>query len=149
MARGKSAIHLAVRAVPRARARKSAKAVTVDVLPKLLATCASDNLRDLRDKAILMMAFASGGRRRSEIARLRVEQLTIEPPIEMPDRPPPSLVIHLGRTKTATGGENDTVYLTGRPVDAQSGVIFKVSDITFVSRKIKARRLCECVCFHR
>lgn len=100
MARGKSAIRLAVCAVPRARARKSAKAVTVDVLPKLLATCASDNLRDLRDKAILMMAFASGGRRRSEIARLRVEQLTIEPPIEMPDsRPPPLLSFILGGRK--------------------------------------------------
>lgn len=72
MARGESAIRLAVRAIPRARARKTAKAVTVDVLPKLLATSASDNLRDLRDKAISMAAFASGGRRRSEIARLRV-----------------------------------------------------------------------------
>ncbi len=96
-----------------------------------------------------MVAFATGDRWRSEIARLRVEQLTIEPPIEIPDSRPPSLVIHLGQTKTATGGENDTVYLTGWPVEAQSGVIFKVSNITFVSRKIKARRLCECVCFHR
>jgi len=50
MARGESAIRLAVGAIPRARARKTAKAVTVDVLPKLLATSASNNLRDLRDK---------------------------------------------------------------------------------------------------
>ncbi|AHK04645.1 putative integrase-like protein (plasmid) [Agrobacterium tumefaciens LBA4213 (Ach5)] len=73
----KSAIRLAVRAVPRTRARKSAKAVTGDVLAKLLATCESDSLRDLRDKAILMVAFASGGRRRSEIAGLRIEQLVM------------------------------------------------------------------------
>ncbi|AMD56966.1 integrase [Agrobacterium tumefaciens] len=115
----KSAIRLAVRAVPRQRRRKSAKAVTSDVLAKLLATCATDSLRDVRDRAILMVAFASGGRRRSEIASLRVEQLTVEPPIEVTDGPPlPSLAIHLGRTKTTSGEEDEVVYLTGRPVDA-------------------------------
>lgn len=115
----KSAIRLAVRAVPRKRSRKSAKAVTGDVLAKLLATCATDSLRDLRDRAILMVAFASGGRRRSEIAGLRVEQLTDEAPIEVPGGPPlPSLAIHLGRTKTTNGEQDDIVYLTGRPVQA-------------------------------
>lgn len=115
----KSAIRLAVRAVPRQRRRKSAKAVTSDVLVKMLATCATESLRDLRDRAILMVAFASGGRRRSEIAGLRVEQLTIEQPIEVEDGPPlPSLAIHLGRTKTTSGEEDDVVYLNGRPVEA-------------------------------
>jgi integrase len=115
----KSAIRLAVRAVPRKRGRKSAKAVTGDILAKLLATCATDSLRDLRDRAILMVAFASGGRRRSEIAGLRVEQLTIEPPISVENSAPlPSLAIHLGRTKTSSGEEEEIVYLTGRPVEA-------------------------------
>ncbi|MBY5644296.1 site-specific integrase [Rhizobium leguminosarum] len=115
----KSAIRLAIRAAPRQRRRKSAKAVTGDVLARLLATCATDSLRDLRDRAILMVAFASGGRRRSEIAGLRREQLTVEPPIEVPDGPPlPSLAIHLGRTKTSSGEQDDVVYLTGRPVEA-------------------------------
>ncbi len=115
----KQAIRLAVRAVPRKRRRKSAKAVTRDILQMLLATCASDSLRDIRDRAILMVAFASGGRRRSEIAGLRLEQLTEEAPIEVPDSPPlPSLAIHLGRTKTTTGEQDDVVYLTGRPVEA-------------------------------
>jgi integrase len=115
----KSAIRLAVRAVPRKRTRKSAKAVTSDVLTKLLATCGTESLRDVRDRAILMVAFASGGRRRSEIAGLRVEQLSVEAPIELPDGPPlPSLAIHLGRTKTTSGEQDDIVYLTGRPVDA-------------------------------
>lgn len=37
----------------------------------------------------------------------------------MPDGPPlPSLAIHLGRTKTTTGEQDDIVYLTGRPVEA-------------------------------
>jgi integrase len=115
----RSAIRLAVRATPRPRARKSAKAVTGDVLSKLIGACLTDNLRDVRDKAILMVAFASGGRRRSEIAGLRTEQLQLEEPIHVDGAPPlPSLSIHLGRTKTS-GAENDeVVYLSGRPVDA-------------------------------
>ncbi len=115
----KSAIRLAVRAVPRQRRRKSAKAVTGDVLTKLLATCGGDSLRDIRDRAILMVAFASGGRRRSEVAGLRKEQLTIEAPVSVEDGPPlPSLSIHLGRTKNSGASQDEVVYLTGRPVDA-------------------------------
>lgn len=115
----KSAIRLAVRAVPRTRRRKSAKAVTGDVLCKLLSTCVTDSLRDLRDRAILMVAFASGGRRRSEIAGLRRDQLTVEPPIPVENGATlPSLAIHLGRTKTTSGEQDDVVYLTGRPVEA-------------------------------
>ena len=135
----KQAIRLAVRATPRPRKRKSAKAVTGDVLAKLLASCGSSSLRDLRDRAILMVAFASGGRRRSEIAGLRKEQLTDEPPIERPDGPPlPSLSIHLGRTKTSGADHDEIVYLTGRPVEAlnawmeaasiKSGSIFRKID---------------------
>lgn len=115
----KSAIRLAVRAVPRPRRRKSAKAVTGDILAKLLATCETGSIRDLRDRAILMVAFASGGRRRSEIASLRVEQLTREEPIAIDGAPPlPSLAIHLGRTKTSGSDHEEVVYLAGRPVDA-------------------------------
>lgn len=85
----------------------------------LLATCASDSLRDIGDRAILMVAFASGCRRRSEIGGLRLEQLTEETPIEVPDSPPlPSLATHLGRSKTTTGEDDEVVYLTGRHVEA-------------------------------
>jgi integrase len=115
----KSAVRLAVRATPRPRKRKSAKAVTGDVFANLLATCSTDSLRDLRDRAMLMVAFASGGRRRSEIAGLRREQLSVEPPITVEDGPPlPSLAIHLGRTKTSGADHDEVVYLTGRPVEA-------------------------------
>jgi integrase len=135
----KSAIRLAVRATPRSRKRKSAKAVTGDVLAKLLATCGSGSLRDIRDRAILMVAFASGGRRRSEIAGLRREQLTVEPPIAVEDGPPlPSLAIHLGRTKTSGADHDEVVYLTGRPVEAlyawmtaagiEAGAVFRKVD---------------------
>ncbi|THV32436.1 site-specific integrase [Rhizobium rosettiformans W3] len=115
----KSAIRLAVRATPRPRKRKSAKSVTGDVLSKLIATCRTGSLRDVRDKAILMVAFASGGRRRSEVAGLRKEQLVMEAPIPVEGSAPlPSLSIHLGRTKTSGADNKEVVYLTGRPVDA-------------------------------
>jgi integrase len=135
----KSAIRLAIRAAPRQRLRKSAKAVTGDVLAKLLSTCTGDSLRDLRDRAILMVAFASGGRRRSEVASLRTEQFTVEPPVIVEDETSlPSLSIHLGRTKTSGANDDEVVYLTGRPVDAlnawlaaakiDSGSVFRAID---------------------
>ena len=134
----KQAIRLAVRATPRSRKRKSTKAVTGDVLAKLLASCGTNSLRDLRDRAIPMVAFASGGRRRSEIAGLGTEQLTEEPPIERPDGPPVPSLSHLGRTKTSSADHDEIVYLTDHPVEAlntwievagiQSGSIFRKID---------------------
>jgi len=135
----KSAIRLSVRATPRLRKRKSAKAVTGEILSKLLSTCATDSLRHIRDRAILMVAFASGGRRRSEIARSRKEQLTVEPPIPVEGAPSlPSLSIHLGRTKTSGADNDEVVYLAGRPVEAldswlarakiDSGSVFRAID---------------------
>ncbi|MFC0246595.1 site-specific integrase [Falsochrobactrum ovis] len=115
----KSAIRLAVRAINQPRTRKSANAITADVLTKMLATCDGNDLRALRDRAILMVAFASGGRRRSEIAGLRVGQLIEQEPITIDNSPSlPSLAIHLGRTKTSSADEDALVYLTGRPVEA-------------------------------
>ena len=118
----KSAIRLAVRATPRPKRRKSVKAVTGDVLSKLIGTCRAGSLRDVRDKAILMVAFASGGRRRSEVAGLRKEQLAMEAPIPVEGSAPlPSLSIQLGRTKNSGADNEEVVYLTGRPVDALNG----------------------------
>lgn len=119
----KSALCLAVRASARPRQRKSKKAVTVDILAKLLQACAGDRLVDLRDHALLLTAFASGGRRRSEVAALRVEDLADEEPVRAnpadENSPPlPCLSIRLGRTKTATADDDEHVLLVGRPVTA-------------------------------
>ncbi|MBP1848332.1 integrase [Rhizobium petrolearium] len=115
----KSAIRLAVRAAARPRKRKSAKAVTADVLDRILATCQGDGLRDLRDRALLMVAFGSGGRRRSEVAGLRRDQITVEEPVELQDGTKlPAVSIQLGRTKTSDGDREEVVYLTGQPVEA-------------------------------
>ncbi|MDX0469232.1 site-specific integrase [Sinorhizobium medicae] len=119
----KSALRLAVKASNRPRQRKSKKAVTVDILAKLLQACAGDRPVDLRDHALLLTAFASGGRRRSEVAALRVEDLADEEPVradpsDKTSPPLPCLSIRLGRTKTTTADENEHVLLIGRPVAA-------------------------------
>lgn len=116
-----SAVKLAVRASARPRGRKSKKAVTADILAVLLKACAGDRLVDVRDRAILITAFASGGRRRSEISALRVEQLVEEDPVPVdPNNPDgeklPCLSIRLGRTKTTQADSDAFVLLVGRPV---------------------------------
>jgi len=119
----RSAWRLAVRANPRPRQRKSATAVTKDVLTELLKTCHGGKLVDLRDRALLLVAFASGGRRRSEVAALRVEQLHEEVPVPADSADPassrlPCLSITLGRTKTSDADEDARVLLVGSPVEA-------------------------------
>ncbi|MER8529648.1 tyrosine-type recombinase/integrase [Mesorhizobium sp. M1272] len=116
-----SALKLAVRASARPRGRKSKKAVTADILTALLKACAGDRLVDARDRAVLITAFASGGRRRSEIAALRVEQLVEEEPVPANPKNPdgeklPCLSIRLGRTKTTQADSDAFVLLVGRPV---------------------------------
>ena len=119
----KTALRLAVNASKRPRQRKSKDAVTGDVLAKLLAVCAGDRLVDLRDRALLLVAFGSGGRRPSEMAALRVEDLADEEPVRADptdaNSPPlPCLIIHLGRTKTTTADNDEHVLLIGPPVTA-------------------------------
>jgi len=120
----RAAVRMAVRASARPRRRKSKRAVTRDILDRLLATCGSDRLADTRDRALLLIAFGSGGRRRSEIARLRVEQLSEEAPVPTdllrdPASPRlPCLAITLGRTKTAQADDDARVLMIGPPVEA-------------------------------
>lgn len=116
-------MRLAAKASLRPRQRKSARAVTRDVLEKLLATCVQGTLVDLRDAALLLVAFASGGRRRSEIAHLRVEDLIDEPevladPADPTSRRLPCVAIRLLRTKTDAAEDDARALLIGRPVTA-------------------------------
>lgn len=139
----RSAVRLAVRASMRPRQRKSKRAVTSDILDRLLATCSTDRLADTRDLAILLLAFASGGRRRSEVARLRVEQITDEPAVQFdPQNPESGLLacaaVQLGRTKTGNFDDEGKVLIVGPPVEAlrewleradiASGPVFRAID---------------------
>jgi integrase len=119
----KSALRLAGRANGRPRQRKSKNAVTGEILAKLLGTCAGDRLVDSRDCALLLTAFASGGRRRSEIAGLRIEDLVDEEPVHADPRNAaspllPCLTLNLGRTKTTNVEDKAHAILIGRPVEA-------------------------------
>lgn len=119
----KTATRLAVRAAARVRQRKSPMPATRDVLDRLLATCASGSLVDLRDRAILLVGFGSGGRRRSELAGLRVERLQDEEPVPADPSNPASerllcLSIQLGRTKTGAADDDQRAVIVGRPVEA-------------------------------
>lgn len=95
--------------------------MTADILAALLKACAGDRLVDLRDRALLITAFASGGRRRSEIASLSIEQIIEEDPVPADPKNPdgeklPCLSIRLGRTKTTQADSDAFVLLVGRPV---------------------------------
>lgn len=73
--------------------------------------------------AIPLLAFASGGRRRSEVARLRVEQISDEPAVPVDPKNPhsptlPCVAAQLGRTKTGVTDEAGRVLLVGSPVEA-------------------------------
>lgn len=119
----RNATKLAVRASSRPRHRKSAKAVTVEVLEPLLQACAGERLVDVRDRALLMVAFASGGRRRSEVSSLRLEQMVEQDPVPQDPKDSdsallPCMSIHLGRTKTTEADDDASVLLVGRPVTA-------------------------------
>ena len=130
----RNALRLAVRAAARPSQRKSQTAVTGDIIAKLLAACGRGNLADLRDAALLLTAFASGGRRRSEIAGLRVEDIVKEPdvlsdPLDPNSIPLPCRSLRLGRTKTTNASDDARSYLVGKPVLAQE-TWFKESKIT-------------------
>jgi integrase len=119
----RNALRLSIRAADRPRARKSAAAITRDILDQLLATGGRGRAIDLRDRALLLLAFGSGGRRRSEIVRLRVDDLEErEPVLADPSTPGgpilPVLAVRLRRTKTSSADTGESALIVGRPVDA-------------------------------
>lgn len=60
--------------------RKPKTAITRGILDALLANCAADATPvGVRDTALLRLAFGTGGRRRSEMASLRIDDLTRQP----------------------------------------------------------------------
>jgi integrase len=73
------AVQELVRRIRRAYAARGVRpaskaALTKDPLEAMLATC-TDGLIGVRDRALLLFAFSSGGRRRSEVAAATMENL--------------------------------------------------------------------------
>ncbi|MBO9448161.1 tyrosine-type recombinase/integrase [Ruegeria sp. R14_0] len=108
----KQARSKARRAAARAPAQKSQHPITRDILEQMLSTCRGSR-RDCRDRAILMLGWASGGRRRSEITGLMFEDVSLK---EFDEK---SLVwISLLETKTTAKGETPRLVLKGRAAQA-------------------------------
>jgi integrase len=138
----RNALRLAIRAADRPRARKSPAAITRDILDQLLATCGWGRAVDLRDRALLLLAFGSGGRRRSEIARLKVDDLEEREPVAVDPKAPndeklPVLAIRLRRTKTSSADAGESVLVVGRPVEAlRAWLAFSKIDAGPVFRRV-------------
>ncbi len=105
------------KAAARPRMPKSPRPVTRNVLELLLASC-DDSMRGLRDRAVLMLGFGSGGRRRSEITNLYREDIGIE------DFAAKGLIwVRLLETKTTSKTEAPRLPLKGRAARAVMGWI--------------------------
>ncbi|MCG7522399.1 tyrosine-type recombinase/integrase [Ruegeria sp. Ofav3-42] len=108
----KQARSKARRAAARPPAPKSQHPITRDVLEQLLATCRGSR-RDCRDRALLMLGWASGGRRRSEITGLGREDVSLK------EFEKEGLVwLSLLETKTTSKGETPRLVLKGRAAQA-------------------------------
>ncbi|TRW93152.1 tyrosine-type recombinase/integrase [Paracoccus sp. M683] len=98
------------RAAARPRQRKSENPITREVLRAMLATCRTGARRDLRDHAALALAWASGGRRRSEVTALNFDDIDARPMAER------GLIrIRLLHTKTTTPDQAPWLPLKGFP----------------------------------
>jgi integrase len=87
-------------------------ALTKEPLEALLATC-DESLRGVRDRALLLFAWSSGGRRRSEVTDATLENVR-----KVGER---AYVFNLFRTKTNQAGserEDSAKPLVGRAADA-------------------------------
>lgn len=100
------------RAAARARAPKSDNPITRPVLEAMLASCDHSH-RGTRDRAALMLAWASGGRRRSEVVALNRDD------IDDRDFAASGLIrIRLLTTKTTAPGQAPRLPLKGRAAQA-------------------------------
>jgi len=99
-------VKLLLKRVKSARIERSHQkaAITKDILDKMLATC-DETLMGVRDQAILMVAFYSGGRRRSEIANLRMDDIT---------KTKDGYLITLAKSKTDQNAEGFKTSITGQ-----------------------------------
>ncbi|EJL05823.1 phage integrase [Pseudomonas chlororaphis subsp. aureofaciens 30-84] len=87
-------------------------AIVLEPLQALLATC-DDGMRGIRDRALLLLAWSGGGRRRSEVVELQVSdvrQLDAD-----------TWLYALGATKTDTGGVRREKPLRGPAATALAG----------------------------
>jgi len=86
------------------------KAVTGEILIRMLKTCEKD-LRGLRDRALLLVGFASGGRRRSELVAFNYEDISKSPNGE-------GFILKIRKSKTDQAGVGFDVPVYGQAATA-------------------------------
>lgn len=84
-------------------------AMVLEPLQAMLATC-TDGVRGIRDRALLLLAWSGGGRRRSEVVGLKVNDIR---PLDAD-----TWIYVLGVTKTDTGGVRREKPLRGPAAQA-------------------------------
>jgi integrase len=89
--------------------RPAGKAITKDILDDMLDTC-KDTLIDIRDRALLLFAWGSGGRRQSEVIVAQMKDLTKTPLDEF--------VYTIARSKTDQEAKGAVVPIKGRVAKA-------------------------------
>lgn len=100
------------RAAARVPAPKSAHPITREVLSAMLATC-EPSPRGRRDRAMLSLGWASGGRRRSEIVGL------MRADVGLADFAATGVIrLRLVQTKTTLAGRTPVLVLKGRAAEA-------------------------------
>ena len=77
--------------------------ITKDILDDMVNTC-NASLGGCRDKALLLLAFYGGGRRRQELSDMRADDLTITPE---------GYLLNIVKSKTDQQADGLTVPLTG------------------------------------
>lgn len=117
-------------------------AITLDVLNDLLKTC-EDTLLGIRDRALLLFGFSTGGRRRSEISSATMDNLTRQCE--------GTYTYNLKHSKTNREGKDDIKPIAGRAAMAlmmwldrskvTDGAIFR--GLYKASLKISPQALCD------
>ena len=98
--------------------KRQMRAITKDILEALINTC-DDTHHGTRDKAILLVGFSTGGRRRSELVNIQMNDLQMIPE---------GYLLTLRKTKTDQKGKGLTVPIVTRAATAltewlmQSGI---------------------------
>lgn len=106
------ALNAASKASSHQKKPKSETAITRNILDQMIGEGEGPqrrllSLRELRDRTLLLVAFATGGRRRSELGALRIENI-----FDLDEGK--ARGIRIGRTKTTSAGDGEYLVVTGR-----------------------------------
>ncbi|MEM6416092.1 MAG: tyrosine-type recombinase/integrase [Pseudomonadota bacterium] len=94
--------------------KKSSKPITRSIIEKMAATFDEYRMRGRRDKALIYVGFSSGGRRRSELSTLRIED--VKDVAE--DGRTPVFEIYLRTGKRIAADDGEKIIVSGRAARA-------------------------------